>query len=70
MEPKWLQNGSLEASGRPLGGHPATTSILNSYTAPFWLRFEVPKNDPNDFLILQAFVCFACVGGLMVLASS
>ena len=21
MEPKWLQNGSLEASGRPLGAH-------------------------------------------------
>ena len=57
MEPKWLQNGSLEASGRPLeasgrplGGHPAATSIFDRFSAPFWLPFwsqNGPKLKPD-----------------------
>ena len=48
MEPKWLQNGSLEASGRPLGGHPAAKSIFERFRAPFWLHFGSDFGSPKS----------------------
>ena len=53
MTPKWLPGGlwaALGASGRPLGGHPAATSIFDRFSASFWLPFwsqNGPKLKPD-----------------------
>ena len=40
MEAKWLKNGSLEASGRPLGGHRLRHRCVIDFGLHFWASWS------------------------------